>query len=214
MVPVAWYALAVNLDLMLCRCMRLRSRWVYRPCSWLPGELYLLSLCSGGVNAGWWRLAKLRAVRWRQLLPRLTPSCISSLGLLGYSLRAYLTRLTVLCMLGGLCPCSPHVVRLTQLCLFMDLVGHCGSSNAAAVCTYQQAGCVQSSCVCIFYCCSRSPGRMRSGKLAAAVPFLCVRVYMCTSRGCCCCRSHQYVCVLVYASIATAVCVSVFELPG
>uniref|UniRef100_A0A0V0J235 Uncharacterized protein n=1 Tax=Schistocephalus solidus TaxID=70667 RepID=A0A0V0J235_SCHSO len=96
------------------------------------------------------------------------PSSVSSLGLFSWSLRAYLTRLTVLCMLGGPCPCFVCVVRPTQLCLFINLVGQCSASSRYSLCLLAGRFCHRSLCACKFSCCSRSPGRMRGGKLVVA----------------------------------------------
>ncbi len=111
-------------------------------------------------------------------------SRLSSQGLLGWSLRAYLTRLTVLCMLGGLCPCSSHVVRPTQLCLCMDLVGHYSSS--IAVIMYLPAG-----RLCPVFMCVYSPAAHAVLEGCGAVnwrrqSFVCVCICVYIRRGCCC----------------------------
>ncbi len=137
------------------------------------------------------------------LLACVPHSRLSSQGPIGWSLRAYLTRLTVLCMLGGLCPCSAHVVRPTQLCLCMDLVRH---SSSIAVIMYLPAG-----RLCPVFMCVYSPA-------AHAVLEGCGAVNW---------RRQSLVCdiICVYigavavpvphsAAMCSAVCVSVFELPG
>lgn len=139
------------------------------------------------------------------LLACVPHSRLSSQGPIGWSLRAYLTRLTVLCMLGGLCPCSAHVVRPTQLCLCMDLVRHCSSS--IAVIMYLPAG-----RLCPVFMCVYSPAAHAVLEGCGAVnwrrqSFVCVCICVYTS-GLLLFRSHYTVHLLC------CVCASVFELPG